>query len=73
MSKICFEKIATKYDITKKGGVNIKKVAYKYIKQAYLRCAIGTTKCCWPQSYKTNYQREQVGSFNWLKHKYDCW
>ncbi len=42
----------------------------KYIKQAYLGCATRTTKCWWPQSYKTNYQKEQVDFFMWSRHKY---
>jgi hypothetical protein len=46
MLEICSEKFGTKDDIIKRGGGNTKKVAYKYIKKAYLRSPIGTAKCC---------------------------
>jgi hypothetical protein len=40
MLKICTKQIGTKDDIIKRVGANTKKVAYKYVKQAYLKCAI---------------------------------
>ncbi len=69
MSKRCMKKSNTKDGKIKKGAITLK-ATYKYIKQAYLRCATRTTKCWWPQSYKTNYEREQVDFFKWSRHKY---